>query len=211
MVLYEDIKVCIADIFDNHKIQSLKGDKVKIIKFLTDYIEKLIFNIVATCCMICYKVGILKLTETHFIYMKKHIDKRCSMGKTKSFSGGTFNTASFYGIEEPRYSVNNKMGNVADINFDKNIARPELGFLGYKMGGGGNPKSCNKLEKIVKRKIINIFKFFKINTTKSVRDLFNKIFHEYLNSLIKMLIKSKGELTLIKVKKMLSKSKIIKK
>ena len=70
-------------------------------------------------------------------------------------SGGAFNTAAFYGAVEPQYSKNNFTGDLLKIDFASGIARNALPMIG---GGGANTPNCNKLDRIILKKIRNILK-----------------------------------------------------
>lgn len=205
MTLSKDIEGCIIEMLNKHEIKYINSDRDKILKQLTDYINILIFNIISICSIISLHIGIAKLTEQHLIYMREHLDKRCSLNKktAKKFTGGAFNTAAFYGIEEKQYSVENKMGNIMNVDFENGIARPEL--------KGGNPHYCKTLDKIVLKKISNVFKFYKVKVQKNIKEYLNKIFLEYLEQMFLNLKKSKPPLSIKKLNMILSKTKIMKK
>lgn len=205
MVRYQDIKLCVQDMLSNSEIECNAKDKTKIINFLIKYIDALIFNIVAICCVISFNMGIKKLTETHIMYMKKHLDTRLNITKSKKMSGGAFNTAAFYGIKEPQYSAGNSTADILNVDFNGGIARPEIPTL----IGGGNV--CSKLNKIVLKKIKDVFDFFKVSVKKDVRMTINNIFNNYIAQMITIIKKNQKELTEKKLILILSKSKIMKK
>jgi hypothetical protein len=119
-------------------------------------------------------------------------------------SGGTFNTAAFFGVAEPRYSALNEGMNVQTIDLSGGIARNAL-----NMSGGS--ASCVKLDKIIMRKIRNVFKFFNMKVDK---ESINKIKTKYdtiIEELYTCIKNIKGDITALKVAQIIKKSKIMKK
>ena len=95
--------------------------------------ELLIFNIVAIVSIICLQIGIKKILLEHIIYVSKYIDKRCSLSKRKNIKtnkmkGGAFNTAAFFGVNEPQYSKYNDTSDLLKINFE--VARNAIPLKG---------------------------------------------------------------------------------
>jgi hypothetical protein len=208
----KEITYCAKELLRTRKIHISDNHKNKVIILISKYIELLIFNIVAIISIICLKIGIKKILSEHILNMSKYIDKRCLLSKPKKkvggrMSGGEFNTAAFFGVNEPQYSANNDTSDLLKINFQENIARNAI-----PMSGGGSSKSnCAKLDKIILRKIRSIFKFFNIKYNKDVPEQIKSKYHVFIEELVEKIKNIKGEITSKKVELLIYKSKIMKK
>jgi hypothetical protein len=127
-------------------------------------------------------------------------------------SGGAFNTAAFYGVSEPRYSVENAGRDLLTIDFTSGMARNAIPMMG---GGNAHPHlktpSCIKLDKIIIRKIKNVFKFFGLAVNKDAVAHLKTKYDAIVEELFESMKKAKGELTPAKVSQFINKSKIMKK
>lgn len=233
----KDIKYCSKELLkivkDGKSVS--KKDEGKIMILFEKYIDKLIFNISAICALICIKVGIAKIYEKHMTFLLAYVDKLCVSNKksgvrrkttrrtTRSMKGGVFNTASFYGDTESCYKRENEGGDIMNIDFENNIARPALhqvnmgggsGSCGLRNSGGGKAYnkafSCNKLNVIITRKIKAVFKHYNVKVKKSSIKMLITKFNIILNELIGNLHKISGEITLSKTKAVFGKYKIMK-
>ena len=207
----KEITYCAKELLKTHKIHISDNHKDKVIILISKYIELLIFNIVAVISIICLKIGVKKILSEHILYMSKYIDKRCMSSKSKKkssrMSGGEFNTAAFFGVNEPQYSVNNDTNDLLKINFEGNIARNAIPMS----GGASSSSNCIKLEKIILKKIRNIFKFFNIKYVKDVPEQIKSKYHIFIEELFENIKNIKGEITSKKVELLINKSKIMKK
>ncbi len=153
------------------------------------------------------KIGIKKILAEHIIYISKYIDKRCSLSKTKNkttnMKGGEFNTAAFFGVNEPQYSKYNDTSDLLKINFE--VARNAIPLK------GGGSLSCIKLDKIILRKIKNIFKFFNVKYEKNTLSQIKSKYDSIIETLLEKIKNIKGEITSKKVALLINKSKIMKK
>jgi hypothetical protein len=209
MPICKDIQYCVDEIFKKSKYQVQSKDKAKIMKALYEYIDKLIFNIVAVASLICIKLGIKEILKEHMISLREYIDKRCRLTRTKKsvlFKGGAFNTAAFYGVNEPQYSATNEGKDIMNIDWNNNLARPALNMT---MTGGG--KYTKKINSAFTKKMSNVFNFFNIKVSKSICNEFVSILKIYINELFDKLGKGKKELTVLKLSSVLKSSKILKK
>lgn len=208
----KEITYCTKELLKTHKINIGDNHKEKVIVLISKYIELLIFNIVAVISIICLKIGVKKILSEHILHMSKYIDKRCMSTKSKKksarMSGGEFNTAAFFGVNEPQYSANNDTSDLLKINFEGNIARNAIPMSG---GGSSSSSNCTKLEKIILKKIRNIFKFFNIKYVKDVPVQIKSKYHIFIEELFKNIKNIKGEITSKKVELLINKSKIMKK
>lgn len=220
------VKFCAVEILkhiEKNKKVNIK-DKDKIIEELSNYIDKILFNIVAIAALISLKAGVKKILQEHMMYIDKYINKLCNVsinsksnkkGKI-SMKGGAFNTAAFFGVNEPNYSETNLTNDVMNVDFVNNIARPALN-ISVKLNGGGRGgviklNSCKKVTKQLKNKIISVFKYFKINIDKSVPAIMSEKLELILDKIIIKIIKIKdSEINIHNFKKIISNTKILKK
>ena len=207
----KEITYCAKELLKTHKIHISDNHKDKIIVLISKYIELLIFNIVAVISIICLKIGVKKILSEHILHISKYIDKRCMSSKSKKkgsrMSGGVFNTAAFFGVNEPQYSVNNDTSDLLKVNFEGNIARNAIPMS----GGSSSSSNCIKLDKIILKKIRNIFKFFNIKYVKDVPEQIKSKYYIFIEELFKNIMNIKGEITSKKVELLINKSKIMKK
>lgn len=220
------VKFCAVEILkhiEKNKKVNIK-DKDKIIEELSNYIDKILFNIVAIAALISLKAGVKKILQEHMMYIDKYINKLCNVsinsksnkkGKV-SMKGGAFNTAAFFGVNEPNYSETNLTNDVMNVDFVNNIARPALN-ISVKLNGGGRGgviklNSCKKVTKQLKNKIISVFKYFKINIDKNVPAIMSEKLELILDKIIIKIIKIKdSEINIHNFKKIISNTKILKK
>jgi len=216
MIDCKDIKICSQELLKIIKMKKdiKTGDERRIILLLSEYIDRLIFNIAALSSMLCLKIGIKKVLKDHANFVMHYLNKYCKKKSSRknnkpmkgSMKGGAFNTAQFFGVDESnRYKVQNEGVDLLKIDFDNNIARPEIGL----MTGGGK---CNKLNKIVKMKMKKVFAYFNVKIDKiSLEIIMNKM-NEVLDDITDKIINRKGSVvTYDNVKNILLKDKIMKK
>jgi hypothetical protein len=212
----KEITYCAKELLRSHKIYINDiTNRNDIIVSLSNYIDLLIFNIVAVISIICADIGVKKIIATHIQYLSKYIDKRClnrnSSKKTTKMNGGAFNTAAFFGAVEPQYSKNNDTSDLLKIDFANGIARNALPMTPMIGGGGAFTPNCNKLDKIILKKIRNIFRFFNIKVDKHAVDHIKNKYDMIIEDLLNCIKNIKGEITCKKVDLLINKSKFMKK
>ena len=211
----KEITFCAKELLKTHKIHISDNHRNKVVILVSKYIELLIFNIVAVISIICLNIGIKKVLSLHMQYISKYIDKRCSDLKAKKkhsgMRGGAFNTAAFYGVAEPNYSKDNDTSDLLKIDFDGGIARNAIPMSGGGSGGLHKTPNCLKLDKIIAKKIRNVFKFFDIKFENNVIALIKNKYDEIIVNLIRNIRAIKGDITDKKVEQLILKSKIMKK
>jgi hypothetical protein len=211
-----------------------KMDEEKIVMLMNIYIDRLIFNIASLCALLCLKMGVKQILHNHMTYLIFYINKYCSSSRiakkttavlvsvkggsqqlkqqkqkqqkgSKGMSGGAFNTAAFFGVDESRhYRAENVSGDIMNIDFANNVARPALGL---QMSGG----ACSKLNKIVKKKMKTIFKQFDVKISDKMLDVIMEKFNDILNDFTKKIVGTKSsELKYANFKKLVYKNKIMK-
>jgi hypothetical protein len=207
----KDIKFCSRELLKI--VKSGKDIKIieeqKILKLLSEYIERVIFNITALASLLCLKLGIKKIMNEHVKFLLQYINKYCKTKDTKmSMKGGAFNTAQFFGIDETnRYSVKNEGTDLLRVDFNNNIARPEIGFV-----GGGYNVFCSKLNRILKIKVKYVFKYFNMKIENKSLELIMLKFNDILRMVTVDIKRIRGNVIKYNdVKKILYKGNIMKK
>ena len=231
MIDCKDIKLCSLELMKNIRRRKPinKIDEGKIVMLMNIYIDKLIFNIASLCALLCLKMGVKQILNNHMNYLIHYINKYCNSSRIISKSttvivsikgsngqqqnklsrggmkGGAFNTAAFFGVDESRhYRAENVSGDIMNIDFANNVARPALGL---QMTGG----ACSKLNKVVKKKMKKIFNHFNVKISDKMLDVIMEQFQEIINNFIKKLTDTKAtELKYANFKKLIYKSKIMK-
>jgi hypothetical protein len=231
MVDCKDIKLCTLELMKSIKRRKPinKIDEGKIVMLMNIYIDKLIFNIASLCALLCLKMGVKQILNNHMSYLIHYINKYCNSSRITGNSttvivsikgsngqqqnklsrggmkGGAFNTAAFFGVDESRhYRAENVSGDIMNIDFANNVARPALGL---QMTGG----ACSKLNKVVKKKMKKIFNHFNVKISDKMLDVIMEQFQEIINNFIKKLTDTKAtELKYANFKKLIYKSKIMK-
>lgn len=231
MIDCKDIKLCSLELMKNIRRRKPinKIDEGKIVMLMNIYIDKLIFNIASLCALLCLKMGVKQILNNHMNYLIHYINKYCNSSRITGNSttvivsikgsngqqqnklsrggmkGGAFNTAAFFGVDESRhYRAENVSGDIMNIDFANNVARPALGL---QMTGG----ACSKLNKVVKKKMKKIFNHFNVKISDKMLDVIMEQFQEIINNFIKKLTDTKAtELKYANFKKLIYKSKIMK-
>ena len=231
MIDCKDIKLCSLELMKNIRRRKPinKIDEGKIVMLMNIYIDKLIFNIASLCALLCLKMGVKQILNNHMSYLIHYINKYCNSSRITGNSttvivsikgsngqqqnklsrggmkGGAFNTAAFFGVDESRhYRAENVSGDIMNIDFANNVARPALGL---QMTGG----ACSKLNKVVKKKMKKIFNHFNVKISDKMLDVIMEQFQEIINNFIKKLTDTKAtELKYANFKKLIYKSKIMK-
>jgi hypothetical protein len=231
MIDCEDIKLCSLELMKSIRRRKPinKMDEGKIVMLMNIYIDKLIFNIASLCALLCLKMGVKQILNNHMNYLIHYINKYCNSSRITGKSttvlvsikgsngqqqnklsqggmkGGAFNTSAFFGVDESRhYRAENVSGDIMNIDFANNVARPALGL---QMTGG----ACSKLNKAVKKKMKKIFNNFNVKISDKMLDVIMEQFNEIINNFIKKLTDTKAtELKYANFKKLIYKSKIMK-
>jgi hypothetical protein len=231
MINCKDIELCTFELMKSIKRRKPvnKMDEGKIVMLMNIYIDKLIFNIASLCALLCLKMGVKQILNNHMNYLIHYINKYCNSSRITSKSstvivsmkgikkggqqshtsggmkGGAFNTAAFFGVDESRhYKTENVQGDIMNIDFTNNFARPALGL---QMTGG----ACSKLNKTVKKKMKKIFRHFNVKISDKMLDVIMEKFNEILQNFVKNLTDTKAnELKFANFKKLIYKSKIMK-
>lgn len=174
------------------------NEKNKVIQQIALYIDALIFNIVSILCVITVVNNSSKITEKTLEVGRKYINDKCNFSYTKlnsKMSGGRLGSATFLGATEPMYSESNPTNDLLTIDFNSEIARPQIGG------------SKDKL-KTIYYFINNVLKYHNISTNKNIKEQICKIICFHLNCLAKQLKMCNKPLYLNYVNKVVKKNKI---
>jgi hypothetical protein len=215
----KEITFCAKELLRTHHIHIEETNKKEVVVLLSNYIDLLIFNIVAVISIICANIGVKKVISQHIQHLSKYIDKRClnsrkaasGVSGKKGMSGGAFNTAAFYGVAEPQYSASHEGANIQNIDFTGGIARNALGMTGGGSSGSNGGSACAKLDKIILKKIRDVFKFFNMKVDKEAIVHIKAKYDTIIKDLYECIKKIKGDITASKVASVIKKSKIMKK
>jgi hypothetical protein len=207
MVDCKDIKICSQELLKIIKSEKKVKEEQKIKSLLSEYIERLIFNITAIASLLCLKIGIKKIMDEHVKFILHYIDKYCKTKQKYKMKGGAFNTVQFFGVDEThRYKIENEGTDIMNIDFNNNIARPEIGLM------SGGKVVCNKLNRIIKMKVRQVFKHFNVKIKSSSLDVIMRKFNDVLNDVTDKIKNSRGDaINYNIVKKVIYKGNIMKK
>ena len=195
---------------DNNIVVSKKCDYNLVINQMVTYLDALIFNIVSIACIISIINSSTKINKENLPIIRSYIEDKCSFKYKKSnkISGGSFNTAAFYGANEPMYSENNKGGDILGINWSAGIIRPEIGSQD-KMSGGGKKHLSNMSYNYIKLHINKVLKYHKISASKDIIKELISIIDHHIKCLIINIKHCDKELTLNCLNKIINKNKIL--
>lgn len=172
------------------------------------YLDALIFNIISIACIISIINNTKSINKENLPIIRHYIEDKCQFKyrKTKK-SGGTFNTAAFYGAVEPMYSENNKGGDILGINWSEGLIRPAIGDNSTQNGGG---KKINNMSfKYIKMHVNNVLNYHKISASKHILNELIMIIDYHIKCLITNIKQCDKELTLKCLNKIINKNKIL--
>lgn len=205
MEKYIKLKEYSQDTLKKFKINTIEKDNEFIIKQLAFYIDSLIFNIVSIASIIVVFNNSVNITSDTLKIVKEYIENKCSFKYavlTNKMSGGgdTFMTASYFGVDEPMYNIDNKGSDILGIDFKNNIAREQIGGSGTKL---------SKMQKIILKYINEIIIYHGLKANKEVKKQLVNIVAFHIRQLFEHLIESNKPLSLAQLNKMIKKTKIL--
>ena len=203
MEKYIKLKEYSQDTLKKFKINTVEKDNELIIKQLAFYIDSLIFNIVSIASIIVVINNSTIITKDTLKIVKEYIENKCSFKYavlTNKMSGGgdTFMTASYFGVDEPMYNIDNKGIDVLGVDFKNNIAREQIG--GAKL---------SKMQKIILKYINEIIVYHGLKANKEVKNQLVNIVAFHIRQLFEHLIANNKSLSLAHLNKMIKKTKIL--
>lgn len=201
----QDLKIFVVGLLKTNNINvSKNANQSYIINKVSDYIDALIFNIVSIACIISILNGDKNIKKQNLDIIKRYIEDRCVFKyNKKDMKGGTFNTAAFYGIDEPMYKEENEGSDILGINWSEEIARPQI-------GGGKHSKKTQDVSKLfIKKQIKNILQYHGIKASNEMIDSLLNIIDYHIKCLMKK-VKTCGKSLNIKcLNSIVNKNKIL--
>lgn len=201
----KELKIFVIGLLKSNNIEiSKKTKKDFIINKIADYIEALIFNVITIASIISILNGEKIIKEKNIEIIKSYIQDRCSFKyrKSSSMKGGTFNTASFYGIEESMYKVEHEGTDLLGVDWSNGIARSQI-------GGGKNKKPNMLSNKYIKNCIKHVLKYHNISCSNKVLSKLVNIIDYHIKCLIKCIKQCGSDLNMKCLKSVVNKNKIL--
>ena len=181
-----------------NKISIDENQEEQIIEQLVLYIDTIMFNIISIICLITVLNDKEKITLETLEVAKKYIHNKCYNGKMNG--GSVIGSATYLGVEEPMYKVDNPTNDILNINLINGVARPQIG--GKK----------NKIyERSIYAYINSILIYHDVKATKELKkDIYN-IINNQIECLINQLmtISIKKKITLKKMINIAKKNKLL--
>ena len=191
------LKMGVKQILNNHMSY--------LIHYINKYCNSSRITSKSTTVIVSIKGGSGQQKQSQQQSQQKQSQQKQSQLSQGGMRGGAFNTAAFFGVDESRhYRAENVSGDIMNIDFANNVARPALGL---QMTGG----ACSKLNKAVKKKMKKIFNNFNVKISDKMLDVIMEKFNDILKEFVKKLTDTKAaELKYANFKKIVYKSKIMK-
>ena len=191
------LKMGVKQILNNHMSY--------LIHYINKYCNSSRITSKSTTVIVSIKGGSGQQKQSQQQSQQKQSQQKQSQLSQGGMRGGAFNTAAFFGVDESRhYRAENLSGDIMNIDFANNVARPALGL---QMTGG----ACSKLNKAVKKKMKKIFNNFNVKISDKMLDVIMEKFNDILKEFVKKLTDTKAaELKYANFKKIVYKSKIMK-
>jgi hypothetical protein len=200
----QELKVFVIGLLKTNNINIKNEEDKFIINKIVSYIDALIFNIVSIACIISILNGDKSIKKENLDIIKKYIQDRCSFKYNKNgMKGGAFNTAAFYGMEEPMYKEENEGKDILGIDWSSEIVRPQI-------GGGKNIKNKNISKIFICKQIKKILKYHGIKATNEIIEELLNIIDYHLKCLLGLIKKcGKKYLNIKCLKNIINKNKIL--
>jgi phospholipase/lecithinase/hemolysin len=190
-------------LFENNNISVHSKDKYKIMQQVALYIDALIFNIVSIICLITMINNSSKITEKTLAVSKQYIESKCQFNYAKVSGGNNIMTggsrlgsATFMGISEPMYRIDNPTNNILTTDFANGILRPQIGGA-----------SLN--EKLLKDYMNSILSYHGMKVSNNVRHQIETIINVHIMCLINNLKSYKTAIRLSTLTKIVKNNKIL--
>lgn len=179
-----------------------------IIKKISSYIDALIFNIITIASIVSILNGDKCIKKENLNIIKNYISDRCSIKSNRkgSMTGGTFNTAEFYGIKEDMYKPENVGSDILGIDWAKGEIRPQI-------GGSSKSKSINTQKcvsyKFIKTHVKKILNYHNITASTNILNELMDIIDYHIKCLVKSLKMCGKTLNIKCIENAVNKNKIL--
>lgn len=206
--MQQELKIFVVGLLKMNNINVNNENETFIINKIISYIDALIFNIVSIACIVSILNGDKSIKKENLEIIKKYIQDRCSFKyNKKNMKGGAFNTASFFGIDEPMYKAENEGGDILGIDWSNEIIRPQIGGKD-KTKCTSNIKNISKI--FINKQIKNILKYHGIKASNEIMEELLKIIDYHIKCLIGLIKKcGKKSLNIRCLKDIINKNKIL--
>lgn len=177
-------------------------DKKSIITQFALHIEYIMFNILSMMCLIALLNTHDKITETTLQVGKKYIEDSCDFKyQHKNMNGGnSLGCATFLGANEQMYNANNPSQDILTIDFNGDIAKPQI---------GGSKKTKKLFHTIINKYINEIIEYHGLKASKEIKKgLYNIILFHI--DCFKNILRSKKKISPSTIKNIIQKHKILK-
>lgn len=160
------IKFC-DKYFIDHRINVVMNDRKLIIEQVALQIEYIVYNIVTMLCLITIINDTTQITDKTLGVGKKYIESKCNI--SYSIQSGGMGSATFLGVKEPQYSERNSTADILPVDFEKGLARPQIG------GSSMHAKHMKTLKSIILEYIDHILKHHNVTANNKVKSELFKI------------------------------------
>lgn len=183
----------------NNNISINEKEHDSINKLIAIYIDTLIFNIISIACIINILNNNEKILPKSIPIIHSYINERCKFKSTnKKITGGVFNTATFFGVQEPQYKSDNEGVNLLNIDFKNGVLRPQIGGV-----------DIDKTDKVLLLYINNILKYHEMSASKDIKKELLNIIKTHINYLIIIIKKLDSQITIKKLNTIINKYKFL--
>lgn len=203
------LELFIKGLLTSNKITiSKKCDEKYVLTQMMIYLDALIFNIISIACIISIINNTKSINKESLPIIRSYIEDKCQFKyRNTKKSGGTFNTAAFYGAVEPMYSENNKGSDILGINWSEGLIRPAIGDNSTQKGGG---KRINNMSfRYIKMHVNNVLNYHKISASKHILNELIMLIDYHIKCLIANIKQCDKELTLKCLNKIINRNKIL--
>lgn len=191
---YEKLKKYAVKLYASHGITLHVKDKYAIIEQTAIYIDALLFNIVSIYCLIATINDSSRITSETLHVGNKYLEDKCDF--SYSMSGGRLGSATFLGMNEPMYSVNNPTHDILNIDFNSDIIRPQIG-------------GAHVYAKIISTCVNAILKYHHIKASKHIKHAIISTILFHIQCFIDCLRKCKGPIKKNMIEKIVKRHKIL--
>jgi len=152
------------------KTLNIKKSDKKTDKYMNKLIELLIFNIVSIGAIYAL-INNKKMIEKKYIKLiDEFICEKINLNKSFKGGNGTGMPSEYYGIDSNRYKIENEGKDLLKIDFEKGIARPQIGG--------------NNIDFYIRLYISKIIYFYDMKISNSCKDLLLNLIKKIINNMV---------------------------
>lgn len=158
------------------KTLSIKNCNNKTDKYMCKLVELLLFNIVSVGAIFAVINNSSSIDKKYTKNIYEFICDKINIKKSLSGGNGTGFPLEYFGIKEDCYKVENEGTDKLTVDFEKGIARPQI---------GGNHKYF-----IINKYMDQVIYFYQMKISNKSKEILIKIFNKLINCIIKEINKS---------------------